>query len=67
MALRFLILASVGSTDRASPLRDDARKANEFLCCELDTLQREHKKLKQIVDQLASDYEQSKRLDPLRR
>ena len=66
MALQFFILASVSNRE-GSPLRDDARKENEFLCCELDNLQREQKKLKQIVDQLASDYEHSKRVDPVRR
>lgn len=54
------------SSDR-SGLRDDARKENELLCTELDNLQREQKKLKQIVEQLANDYESSKSFDPLRR
>lgn len=65
MSFRFLILASV-TGDRTS-LKDDARKENELLCSELDNLLREQKKLKQIVEQLATEYEESKRLDPLRR
>ena len=65
MSLRFLILASIAS-DR-SALKDDVRKENELLCGELDNLQREQKKLKQIVEQLATDYEESKTFDPVRR
>ena len=65
MSLRFLILASI-TNDRSGP-KDDVRKENELLCAELDNLQREQKKLKQIVEQLSMDYEASKTFDPLRR
>ena len=47
--------------------KDDVRKENEVLSAELDNLSREHKQLKQIVEQLDRDYEESKAFDPLRR
>lgn len=65
MSFPSLILASTLS-DRSGS-KDNARKENELLCSELDNLQREQKKLKQIVEQLARDYEESKGYDPIRR
>lgn len=65
MSFPSLILAST-SGDRSGS-KDDARKENEVLCIELDNLHREQKKLKQIVEQLARDYEESKGFDPIRR
>ena len=47
--------------------KDDLRRDNERMCSDIETLSREHKKLKQIVDQLRQDYEQSKEFDPVRR
>lgn len=63
MSLPSFILAS----NERSNSRDDVRKENDLLWTELDSLQREHKKLKQVVEQLARDYEESKYFDPLRR
>ena len=59
----FILATTTG--ERA--IKDDARKENEQLCAEIDSLGRDHKKLKQIVDQLSRDYEESKAFDPLRR
>ncbi|KAH3869310.1 uncharacterized protein LOC127867988 [Dreissena polymorpha] len=58
---------STTATGEKTSMKDDVRKENEQLCIELDNLGREHKKLKQIVDQLSTDYEESKAYDPLRR
>ncbi|OWF49580.1 uncharacterized protein LOC110451523 [Mizuhopecten yessoensis] len=57
----------VQASNERSNSKDDVRKENELLWTELDSLQREHKKLKQVVEQLARDYEESKYFDPLRR
>ena len=38
-----------------------------MLWTELNSLHREHKKLKQFVEQLTNDYEESKDFDPVRR
>ncbi|XP_041364772.1 uncharacterized protein LOC121380087 isoform X2 [Gigantopelta aegis] len=60
--------ASPGATsvaDRVS--REEVRRENEHLATELDVVQREYKKLKQIVDQLGREYEDSKEFDPVRR
>ncbi|KAK7112744.1 hypothetical protein V1264_012145 [Littorina saxatilis] len=46
---------------------DEVRKENEALSTELEAAQREHKKLRQVVEQLSRDYEEAKDLDPLRR
>lgn len=47
--------------------KSDPRQVNEHLCAEAETLQKDYKRLKQIVEQLANEYEHSKDLDPLRR
>ena len=65
MDVSFTIIASAAR--RRSSVKDGAKKENERLCNELDTLHREQKKLKQVVEQLATDYEESKQYDPLRR
>ncbi|WAQ97062.1 hypothetical protein MAR_029752 [Mya arenaria] len=65
MSFPSLILAT--ATGDRSAGRDDVRRENEQISAELDTLGREHKKLKQIVEQLTRDYEDSKSYDPLRR
>ena len=60
-----LILAT--ASGERSAAKDDAKRENEHLCAEIDSLGREIKKLKQIVDHLSRDYEDSKGYDPLRR
>lgn len=65
MSFPSLILATA-SGDRSGG-KDDTRKENEQLCAEIDSLGRDHKKLKQIVEHLTRDYEDSKGYDPLRR
>ncbi|XP_060556181.1 uncharacterized protein LOC132716869 isoform X1 [Ruditapes philippinarum] len=57
---------STASGER-SAAKEDAKRENEQLCAEIDSLGREIKKLKQIVDHLSRDYEDSKGYDPLRR
>lgn len=47
--------------------KDDLRRDNERLCADIETLSREYKKFRQIVEQLRQDYEISKEYDPLRR
>ena len=47
--------------------RNDPRQINEHLSAEAETLQKEYKRLKQIVEQLSNEYERSKELDPIRR
>jgi hypothetical protein len=66
MSLSSFILAS-SSGDRTSSSKGDVRRENELLCAELESLQRELKKLKQVTEQLTRDYEESKDFDPLRR
>ena len=65
MSFPSLILATTSGDKPGS--KDDVRKENELLCSELDNLHREQKKLRQIVEQLARDYEDSKAFDPIRR
>ena len=47
--------------------KSDPRQLNEQLSAEAETLQKEYKRLKQIVDHLANEYEHSKEFDPFRR
>lgn len=47
--------------------KNDPRQLNEHLSAEAETLQKEYKRLKQIVEHLANEYEHSKELDPFRR
>lgn len=65
MSFPSLILAT--ASGERSGAKEDARKENEQLCAEIDSLGRDHKKLKQIVEHLSRDYEESKGYDPLRR
>lgn len=65
MSFPSLILATA-SGDRVGG-KDDVRKENEQLSSEVDSLSRDHKKLKQIIEHLERDYEESKAYDPLRR
>ncbi|XP_076458221.1 uncharacterized protein LOC143291956 [Babylonia areolata] len=46
---------------------DEVRRENEALSVELEAAQREHKKLRQVVEQLAREYDEAKELDPVRR
>ncbi|KAL4240643.1 hypothetical protein ACF0H5_001434 [Mactra antiquata] len=65
MSFPSLILATA-SGERVG-VKDDIRKENEQLSAEVDSLSRDHKKLKQIIEHLERDYEESKAYDPLRR
>ncbi|XP_025116247.1 uncharacterized protein LOC112577394 [Pomacea canaliculata] len=58
---------SLSSLLMASGANEEARRENEALTSELEAAQREHKKLRQVVEQLSRDYEAAKDLDPLRR
>ena len=59
MSLTSLLLAASAT--------DEVRRENEALSTELEAAQREHKKLRQVVEQLSRDYDDAKELDPLRR
>lgn len=58
---------SLSSLLMASGANEEARRENEALTSELEAAQREHKKLRQVVEQLSRDYQAAKDLDPLRR
>ena len=47
--------------------KENIRTVHEQLCKELNSLQREYKHVRQVVDALHQDYERSKDFDPLRR
>ncbi|XP_014789061.1 uncharacterized protein LOC106882793 [Octopus bimaculoides] len=62
MSLPFIITSSLAEKNK-----DETRRMNEVLFLELETLQREYKRSRQVVEQLTKDYEESKDLDPVRR
>lgn len=62
MSLPFILASSL--TDKS---KDDTRRVNELLFTELENLQREYKRERQVVDQLTKDYVESKDYDPVRR
>ena len=62
MSLPFILASSL--TDKT---KDDTRRVNELLFTELENLQREYKRERQVVEQLTKDYEESKDYDPVRR
>jgi len=47
--------------------RDDARRLNEQLVSELSAAQDDMKRLRQVIDQMAREYEAAKELDVFRR
>ncbi|KAL8623441.1 hypothetical protein ACOMHN_058886 [Nucella lapillus] len=58
---------SLSSLLLAASATDEVRRENEALSQELEAAQREHKKLRQVVEQLSRDYDDAKELDPFRR
>lgn len=62
MSLPFILASSLSDKSK-----DDTRRVNEILFTELENLQREYKRERQVVEQLTKDYEESKDYDPVRR
>lgn len=62
-----VVTMSLTSLLLAASATDEVRRENEALSTELEAAQREHKKLRQVVEQLSRDYDDAKELDPLRR
>ena len=65
--MNVVVTMSLTSLLLAASATDEVRRENEALSTELEAAQREHKKLRQVVEQLSRDYDEAKELDPLRR
>ncbi|XP_063447726.1 uncharacterized protein LOC134727277 [Mytilus trossulus] len=61
------LAATVQACSNRVATKNDPRQLNEHLSAEAETLQKEYKRLKQIVEHLSNEYEHSKELDPFRR
>lgn len=61
------VLLPASTTPQTPQSKDDVKKESERLFTELDTLTREYKRLRQVVEQLGREYEESKDYDPVRR